>query len=76
MLLVDGKIPMRWWNNEINMGDLLGPWLVEKMTGKKTVWVEKDEPHYMVVGSWSCFPVNYLLGHRFFRNRNPCWHHA
>lgn len=51
MLLVDGKIPMRWWNNEINMGDLLGPWLVEKMTGKQTVWVEKDEPHYMVVGS-------------------------
>jgi pyruvyltransferase len=51
MLEVDGKIPMRWWNHELNMGDLLGPWLVEKMTGKETVWVAKDEPHYMVVGS-------------------------
>lgn len=51
MLEVDGKIPMRWWDKELNMGDLLGPWLVEKMTGKKTVWVEQDEPHYMVVGS-------------------------
>ena len=51
MLEVDGKIPMRWWNHELNMGDLLGPWLVEKMTGKKTVWVDKDEPHYMVIGS-------------------------
>jgi pyruvyltransferase len=51
MLLVDNKVPMRYWNNAINMGDLLGPWLVEKMTGKKTVWVEKDEPHYMVIGS-------------------------
>ena len=51
MLEVDGKIPMRWWDKEINMGDLLGPWLVQKMTGKPTVWVKKDEPHYMVVGS-------------------------
>jgi pyruvyltransferase len=51
MLEIDGKIPVRWWDNEINMGDLLGPWLVQKITGKETVWVAKDEPHYMVVGS-------------------------
>lgn len=51
MLEVDGGIPMRWWDKELNMGDLLGPWLVERMTGKKPVWVEKAEPHYLVVGS-------------------------
>lgn len=51
MLEIDGKIPVRYWNVEVNMGDLLGPWLVTKMTGKETVWVNKDDPHYMVVGS-------------------------
>jgi len=51
VLEVDGGIPMRWWDKELNMGDLLGPWLVERMTGRKAVWVAKDEPHYLVVGS-------------------------
>jgi len=48
---VDGKIPMRWWDNEKNFGDLLGPWLAEKMTGKPVVWANKDEPHYLTIGS-------------------------
>ncbi|MEP9400169.1 polysaccharide pyruvyl transferase family protein [Mesorhizobium sp. KR2-14] len=51
MIEVDGKIPMRWWNNEKNFGDLLGPWLVQKMTGKQVFWAEKDDPHYLVIGS-------------------------
>ena len=51
MLEIDGKIPMRWWDNEKNFGDLLGPWLVEKMTGKSVVWAEKNNPHYLTIGS-------------------------
>jgi len=51
MLLLDGKIPMRWWDNSRNFGDLLGPWLVSKMTGREVQWVAKDDPHYLVVGS-------------------------
>jgi len=51
MFLADEKIPMRWWDNERNFGDLLGPWLVSKMTGREIQWAAKDEPHYMVVGS-------------------------
>ena len=51
MLLSDGSIPMRWWDNTRNFGDLLGPWLVERMTGKGVTWVPKHEPHYVTVGS-------------------------
>lgn len=51
MILSNGKIPMRWWSYTKNFGDLLGPWLVEKMTGKEVVWVPKHMPHYLTVGS-------------------------
>ncbi len=51
MLLQDDKVPMRWWRNEVNFGDLLGPWLVEKMTGKSVVWAARNQPHYLVIGS-------------------------
>lgn len=55
MILSDNKIPMRWWSYTRNFGDLLGPWLVQKMTGKEIVWVPKHKPHYLTVGS--------ILGH-------------
>jgi|SRR5699024_100409 len=51
MILSDGKIPMRWWDNTRNFGDLIGPWLVERMTGLDVTWVPKHEPHYITVGS-------------------------
>lgn len=51
MILSDGSIPMRWWDNTRNFGDLLGPWLVERMTGMGVTWVPRHEPHYMTVGS-------------------------
>lgn len=51
MILSDGSIPMRWWDNTRNFGDLLGPWLIEHITGKGVTWVPKHEPHYMTVGS-------------------------
>lgn len=55
MLLTDGSIPMRWWGYERNFGDLLGPWLVSKMTARPIKWVPSHEPHYLTVGS--------ILGH-------------
>ena len=51
MIEVDGKIPMRWWDNTDNFGDLLGPWLVTKMTGKPVFWEARENPHYMTIGS-------------------------
>lgn len=42
---------MRWWDNTRNFGDLLGPWLVKRMTGLDVTWVPKHEPHYVTVGS-------------------------
>lgn len=51
MLEINGKIPARWWSYKKNFGDLLGPWLMEQMTGKEVVWAQKSEPHYLFVGS-------------------------
>lgn len=51
MITLNSKIPTRWWDNELNFGDLIGPWLVEKITGKEAVWVDKKKPHYLIVGS-------------------------
>lgn len=51
LLLKDGKVPMRWWTYAPNFGDLLSPWLVEKMTGIQPILVEKGEPSYVATGS-------------------------
>lgn len=32
IILKDGAIPLTWWTNTINFGDLLSPYLVEKLT--------------------------------------------
>lgn len=50
MLTYNGQIPMRWWRSSINYGDIIGPWLVEKMTGLKAVHVRNSRPHYRVLG--------------------------
>lgn len=55
MILTDGAIPMRWWDHRRNFGDLLGPWLVEKMAGRPVKWVPRHQPHYVTIGS--------ILGH-------------
>lgn len=55
MILTDEAIPMRWWDYTRNFGDLLGPWLVQRMTGKEIKWVPRHEPHYITIGS--------ILGH-------------
>ena len=51
MLLSDRLIPMRSSSNTRNFGDLLGPWLVERMTGKGVTWVPKHRTTYVTVGS-------------------------
>lgn len=51
MIISDGKVPMRWWDNTRNFGDLIGPWIVQRMTGLEVTWVPKHEPHYVTVGS-------------------------
>lgn len=51
MIQKNGRIPLRWWDHKKNFGDLLGPWLAEKMTGKEVFWAQQNEPHYLIVGS-------------------------
>jgi len=65
-MLFSGKIRLFWWNEvkiqgkqKENYGDLLGPYLVEKISKKKTVWVNPSKfsiynwffPIYVTVGS-------------------------
>ena len=50
MLTHDGKIPMRWWRSSINYGDIIGPYVVKKMTGMDVVHVRNTRPHYRVLG--------------------------
>lgn len=47
----DGKVPVSWWDNTENFGDLLSPWLIEQMTSMPTQFADKSEPHYLAIGS-------------------------
>src|SRR5690554_6458781 len=47
----DGQVPLVWWPNQPNFGDLLSPWLFEKMTGKPVVHARRDEVAYVSIGS-------------------------
>lgn len=47
----DGAVPVSWWDNTDNFGDLLSPWLIERMTGRPTVFADKSAPHYLAIGS-------------------------
>lgn len=47
----DGVVPVTWWDNTVNFGDLLSPWLIERMTGHKTELADKTSPHYLSIGS-------------------------
>jgi pyruvyltransferase len=40
LVLVDGAIPLTWWTITPNFGDLLSPYLVNKLTGKPTTLVQ------------------------------------
>ena len=47
----DGSVPLVWWDNHVNFGDLLSPWLLAKMTGRTVVQAEEGEHAYVAVGS-------------------------
>ena len=51
LLRPDGSVPLIWWTNHVNFGDLLSPWLLAKMTGRKVSLPEPGEPSYVAVGS-------------------------
>jgi hypothetical protein len=51
LLEVDGKVPVNYFTYRPNFGDLLSPWLVEKMTGREVVVADRKKPHYVVIGS-------------------------
>lgn len=46
-----GTIPVFWWTDAPNFGDLLSPWLIEKITSKPTEFVDVDSPQYVAIGS-------------------------
>ncbi|WP_345522759.1 polysaccharide pyruvyl transferase family protein [Nocardioides conyzicola] len=50
-MLNDGRVPVRWWADADNFGDLLSPWLISKMTGRETTFFDRSRPHYVAVGS-------------------------
>lgn len=54
-LTEDGKVPVHWWTRATNFGDLLSPWLVNKITGRDVQYAECYQVNYSVIGS--------ILGH-------------
>ncbi len=49
---LDGaRIPLTWWTDAPNFGDLLGPWLVGRMTGSAVQAAKGSRPHFVTVGS-------------------------
>lgn len=60
LLLEDGKIPLTYWVVSPNFGDLLSPWLVQKLTGIETKLIRvvtepnkklRKKPTYISIGS-------------------------
>ncbi|MFL1875912.1 polysaccharide pyruvyl transferase family protein [Hansschlegelia beijingensis] len=49
--LVDGKVPLVWWDQTSNFGDLLSPWIVRKLSGHDVVLADRTRPHYLAIGS-------------------------
>lgn len=47
----DGSIPVYWWTDAPNFGDLLSPWLIEHMTSMPTEFADRESAHYVTIGS-------------------------
>lgn len=50
-LLVGSQVPVVWWTDTPNYGDLLSPWLVGRMTGLPVTHASRGEANYVAVGS-------------------------
>lgn len=55
LLSPEGKLLVHWWNQTPNFGDLLAPWLAEKISGREVEFAPKGTPGYVTIGS--------ILGH-------------
>lgn len=44
LVLIEGAIPLTWWTVTKNFGDLLSPYLFEKLTGKPVNLVQLGSP--------------------------------
>ncbi len=49
--LVDGRVPLVWWTDTPNFGDLLSPWLVGRIARRPVVFAPRNHPSYVAVGS-------------------------
>jgi pyruvyltransferase len=47
----DGSVPLNYFTYRENFGDLLSPWLIKKMTGRKVKVADRKKPHYVAIGS-------------------------
>lgn len=51
LIEVDGEVPLNYFTYTENFGDLLSPWLVQKLSGKPVRVADRKKPHYVVIGS-------------------------
>lgn len=51
LLTEDNRVPLTWFTHKTNFGDLVSPWLMEKMTGREPVQADTASPHYVMIGS-------------------------
>lgn len=49
--LVDGGVPLVWWTDTPNYGDLLSPWLVGRVAGRPVRFAPPGRPSFVAVGS-------------------------
>lgn len=45
------SIPVYWWTDAPNFGDLLSPWLIEKITSRPTKFANVEDPQFVAIGS-------------------------
>lgn len=54
----DGVIPLTYWINTENFGDLLSPWLYQKITGLPVAYSNGAEKSYIGIGSIMKYATN------------------
>lgn len=60
LVLIDGAIPLTWWTVTKNFGDLLSPYLIEKLTGKPVKLVQLGSPIHRRIFSLRKSQFSYL----------------